>query len=329
MDNELFDLITGYRKSQIIYTAVKLNIFDSIYTNPKTLEEICLSTSFEPLSIYRLLNALILMNLIKKEHETFSLTEKALILSVNHPNNIKSRVLFHGEIAYQAWSYLSQSVNIDDSMSAFEKCFSKNFFDYLTDNDNARENFNNLMDISQNKYNSQLVSHLNLRSTDSLIIDVGGGIGHFSHAIAEVHKDKKIVVYDIHQTLIEAIKKNKFNPVVTYQAGDFFCQIPNGDVLILKRILHDWNDEQAARILQQCYKSVNKNGRLILVENILDESDCNSVLLDLNMKVLFNSKERCLEEYISLTKKSGFKHNITVEVNNELSIIDFYKELYE
>lgn len=325
MDNELFDLITGYRKSQIIYTAVKLDIFDSIYTNPKTLEEICLATSFEPLSIYRLLNALILMNLIKKENGIFSLTEKALILSVHHPNNIKSRVLFHGEIAYQAWSHLSQSVNMNDPISAFEKYFSKTFFDYLSDNDKARENFNNLMDVSQNKYNSQLVSHLNLRSTDNLIIDVGGGVGHFSHAIAEVYKDKKIVVYDIPQTIMEAIKKNKVNPVVTYQAGDFFCQIPSGDVLILKRILHDWNDEQAARILQQCYKSVNKNGRLILVENILDESDCNSVLLDLNMKVLFNSKERCLEEYINLSEKAGFKHSITIEVNNELSIIDFYK----
>ncbi|WP_373280471.1 methyltransferase, partial [Methylogaea oryzae] len=35
--------------------------------------------------------------------------------------------------------------------------------------------------------------------------------------------------------------------------GDFFESVPaGGDVYLLKAVIHDWNDEESARILRLC-----------------------------------------------------------------------------
>jgi hypothetical protein len=50
-------------------------------------------------------------------------------------------------------------------------------------------------------------------------------------------------------------------------AGDFFEAVPQGDVMLLKQILHDWNDEQCIILLRNCAASLPKAGRVLVVES--------------------------------------------------------------
>ncbi|HEY9676282.1 MAG TPA: methyltransferase [Waterburya sp.] len=53
-------------------------------------------------------------------------------------------------------------------------------------------------------------------------------------------------------------------------AGDFFESIPaGGDAYILKRIIHDWEDERAIAILQPCDPVMTENGKVLLVEQVI------------------------------------------------------------
>ena len=36
-------------------------------------------------------------------------------------------------------------------------------------------------------------------------------------------------------------------------AGDFFQGVPEGDVYLLKQVLHDWNDDSCLKILRNCH----------------------------------------------------------------------------
>ncbi|KAL1210418.1 Indole glucosinolate O-methyltransferase 3 [Cardamine amara subsp. amara] len=47
-----------------------------------------------------------------------------------------------------------------------------------------------------------------------------------------------------------------------------FIEVPKGDAMLMKRILHDWNDEDCVKILTNCWKSLPKKGKVIIVDLI-------------------------------------------------------------
>ncbi|KAJ7235736.1 O-methyltransferase [Mycena haematopus] len=92
-----------------------------------------------------------------------------------------------------------------------------------------------------------------------VVVDVGGGIGHASLAIAQKHPGLHI----INQDLGPAIELSKThwgkhlpthveNKLIDFQVHDFFTAQPvkDADVFLLRHILHDWGNTKAASILQ-------------------------------------------------------------------------------
>ena len=53
-------------------------------------------------------------------------------------------------------------------------------------------------------------------------------------------------------------------------AGSFFDAVPAGaDAYVLKAILHDWEDDDAVRILRRCRAAIPDDGALLVVERDL------------------------------------------------------------
>src|ERR1700746_2504958 len=51
--------------------------------------------------------------------------------------------------------------------------------------------------------------------------------------------------------------------------GDFFKSVPaDGDGYILSRVIHDWDDDAALKIIHNCRRVVRLDGRLLLVEGV-------------------------------------------------------------
>ena len=92
--------------------------------------------------------------------------------------------------------------------------------------------------------------------------------------------------------------------------GDFFVSVPlGGDVYLLSRVLHDWNDGDAGRILATCRSAMETGVRLLLVEAILPEraSDAPAVIrMDLHMLILLGARERTEAEFRNLLGAAGF-----------------------
>ena len=92
--------------------------------------------------------------------------------------------------------------------------------------------------------------------------------------------------------------------------GDFFASVPEGgDAYLLSRVLHDWEDGDAARILATCRSAMQTGVRLLVVEAILPEraSDAPAVIrMDLHMLILFGARERTEAEFRNLLDAAGF-----------------------
>ncbi|XP_044305654.1 acetylserotonin O-methyltransferase [Varanus komodoensis] len=93
--------------------------------------------------------------------------------------------------------------------------------------------------------------------------------------------------------------------------GDFFKDpIPEANLYILARVLHDWADEKCVQLLIKVQKACKTGGAVLLVETLLNEDKSGpleSQLCSLNMLVQTEGKERTSTEYSKLLIAAGFK----------------------
>jgi hypothetical protein len=82
--------------------------------------------------------------------------------------------------------------------------------------------------------------------------------------------------------------------------------VPEGaDAYLLKGIIHDWPDEDAAKILRNTRRAIRPGGTLLLIENIVDSTARPPGLMDLLMLVL-GGRERTEADFRALLAASGF-----------------------
>jgi hypothetical protein len=151
----------------------------------------------------------------------------------------------------------------------------------------------------------------------ALIVDVGGGTGALTAGILRAHPHLRGIVCDLPAGLAETRQYIAGRGVAdrcSIVETDFFKSVPSGgDVYLLKQIIHDWDDKDAAAILSVCRRAMNPGTRIILIERILpsrvteDPSHLNPVMTDLQMMVQLGAQERTLVEYQALLAGAEFK----------------------
>uniref|UniRef100_J3MRW6 O-methyltransferase domain-containing protein n=1 Tax=Oryza brachyantha TaxID=4533 RepID=J3MRW6_ORYBR len=161
----------------------------------------------------------------------------------------------------------------------------------------------------------------------SSLVDVGGGTGTSARAIAKAFPHIKCSVLGL-PNVIDTIT---VDGIVEYIAGNMMEQIPPTDAVLLKYILHDWNDEDCVKILKQCRNAIysQKSGGKVIIIDIVVGSSLKSmfeaqVSFDLLMMVITSGKERDKHEWHKIFIDAGFTQYKTRPVLGFLSIIELY-----
>ena len=91
-------------------------------------------------------------------------------------------------------------------------------------------------------------------------MDVGGGSGELLGAIAQQNRKLRGTVFDLPRCAEAASKHLRQIGVgdrVEFVAGDFFKAVPAiADAIILKSIIHDWDDARSITILRNCREAL-------------------------------------------------------------------------
>ena len=108
--------------------------------------------------------------------------------------------------------------------------------------------------------------------------------------------------------------------------GSFFEALPAGaDAYVLKKVIHDWDDERAIAILTNCRGAMPRNGRLLLIEPIIPPDNAHSFnkLLDLLLLVWHGSgKARTETEHRAILAASNLEVARIIPTESWLSIIE-------
>jgi hypothetical protein len=109
-----------------------------------------------------------------------------------------------------------------------------------------------------------------------------------------------------------------------------FSHVPDGgDLYVLMRVLHDWDDARAVEVLQRCRQAAQRPGvRLLVAERVLRERmTCDprarsDALADLNMLVRTGGRERTEDEFRALLKVAGWKLQRVIVTSGPVSLIE-------
>ncbi|MCB1116510.1 MAG: hypothetical protein KDK71_08575 [Chlamydiia bacterium] len=321
---KLLHLFSGEWISRGIYVAAKLDIPDLLDSGPKSIEELAAHTSSDTDSLYRLMHMLAGHSIFhESDHRIFTNTHESSLLTKNHPDSLHSLCLFYGEDIHQAWDALLPS--IQQGIPAFQLTFNQPVFSYFKNNPLRAALFQNAM-----KEKSQAVIKSTLSAFDftpySKIYDIGGGQGQFLKALLKSHPHTAATLFElpevIHKLPIEGQN-------IALYSGDFFAEVPqDGDLYILKSVLHDWDDARAVQILQNCHKAMNENSRLLIIEVVLQDGAqslyANS--MDLLMLAITGGKERTLSSFKDMLHKSNLTLEKVHPTTTEFSIIEVKKQ---
>jgi len=136
------------------------------------------------------------------------------------------------------------------------------------------------------------------------VVDVGGGNGAAIAQIVEAHPH----IHGINFDLPQVIEVAPSIPGVEHVRGDMFESIPSADVVFLKHVLHNWDDDQCVKILENCHKALTDNGRVIVVEAVMCDKPSPSqevrMIFDL-IAEMCGGKERNEQQWRILFEKSG------------------------
>ncbi|EFJ36919.1 hypothetical protein SELMODRAFT_227279 [Selaginella moellendorffii] len=164
-----------------------------------------------------------------------------------------------------------------------------------------------------------------------VIVDVGGSLGASLEIILAKYPNVKGINFDLPVVVEHAAKVQGMENV----GGDMFVSVPQGDLMLLKWVLHDWSDEKAIKILENCRKSLAEGGKVVVIDALLPEvaekseeyslADKNAVLYDLAMLTTGEAaKERTYKELEQVAMAAGFS-SLSVRARvDSASIIEVY-----
>jgi SAM-dependent methyltransferase len=304
----LFQMATAYWISQAIYVAAKIGIADLLSDGPQSSVALAAATRSDAGSLFRLMRALSSVGVFSQvDADSFDISGLGEALQSDAPGSLRQTVITIGEIHYQACGDLLHSVQT--GLPAFTKVFGTNLFDYLNQNADDAFAFNRGMTNL-----SSLLAYAVLLAYDfsriASFVDVGGGEGELSRRILELNPQMTGIVLDSSN----AVESQHCTPCdgarCSYVTGNFLQSVPEGaDAYLLSHVVHDWNDESAIAVLANCRRAMNKNGRVLIVDMIVPETNSPSFskLLDLNMLVMNGGRERTKTEFQALLNPASLK----------------------
>jgi ubiquinone/menaquinone biosynthesis C-methylase UbiE len=310
----LFDLIQSHRVTAVIYVAARLGLAELLRDGPQTSGELAKATGADERSLGRLLTVLSTIGLCSRTGEDgYALTEVGACLDGAAEHSFKGWAILEAEMISKSWSGMLESVMTGKTVAELQGV--ADTFELMARTPENVDKFNTAMTEL-----TRLVTPDILRSYDfngiSYLMDVGGGSGELLGAIAQQNRKLRGIVFDLPRCADAAsrhLRRLGVSDRVEFVAGDFFKSVPAiADTIILKSVIHDWNDARSISILRNCHRALPSSGKLLLVERLMPErpgmadDDKAHAMSDLNMLRGPGGLERTKGQYRELLEQSGF-----------------------
>jgi len=140
------------------------------------------------------------------------------------------------------------------------------------------------------------------------VADVGGGTGSLLAGILQLRPHLRGILIDQPKTVARSAEIFQAAGVtgrVTTAGQSFFDPLPPGaDLYLLKSVINDWPDREAAAVLSRCAAAARPVGRVVVLSGVNADGTPKSLTIE---NVLLGGKNRTLFEFKELARKAGLE----------------------
>lgn len=323
----VLNMALGYLVSRSLHVATEMRIADLLKDGPKTIEELAARTAAQPQSLQRLLRALAAQGIFAEDEQgRFMNTPASALLQ---QGVMRDGVLLCGEVTgdgswWNAVGALRHSIMTGEA--AFARQHGMGFFDYVSQHPECNEWFDRGMANFAAAENPAIAGAYAYARFPH-IVDVGGGQGGLLAEILKLHPTVRGTLFDLPQVISNPayLRRELLPERWTTASGDFFQSVPTGgDAYLLKRILHDWSDDDCVRILRSCRAAMNENTRLLVVDAVIPTGNAPhpAKVMDILMMVFAEGRERTEQEFRELFAQADLQLSQITMTPSTLSIIE-------
>lgn len=326
-DIALTQTILGSLNAQAVYVAAKLGVADALAAGSKPIDQLAKEVGADESALYRVLRALASIGVFAEgPPRTFRLTPTAELLRSDVEGSLRDVAIFMGEDWH--WSVWGQTLySVRTGEPAWSQVHGNAVFPYFETNAEAAEIFDRAMSSFSMLARNAVVGGYDFSSLN-MLVDIAGGHGKLLTGILEATPELRGVLFDLPHVIARAKESEEIKNIgsrLNLKTGNFFESVPAGaDGYILKHIIHDWNDDDAIKILTNIRKAMGTYGRVLLIEAVV--GDVNqpdfAKILDIEMLVSPGGKERTANEYADLFRQAGLKLSRIIPTKSPYSIIE-------
>ncbi|KAH7923036.1 S-adenosyl-L-methionine-dependent methyltransferase [Leucogyrophana mollusca] len=342
--------------------AIRARIADILDGHPKGIHvsELAEMVHFEKGKLSRIMRVLASKGCFT-EVDTDVFANNRLSLILKSSSNPGCLVRIHAQDVSQGAAVLYETLTEPEYATSYDpdkapliyalkkKGLKGSFFDWMKEDDERRESYHRAMIGLGDIMGSLSVLHHYPWDTVSTVCDVGASIGTFSLPLAKKYPHLKITDQDLPEVLVQAKdvwakdapealqgQRVEFIPLNFFEEspvhGKDVYYVSANLYSLLRNIIHDWPDAEAAIILRNVRKALAPHSRLLIHDYVLANVNRKSVAeymgadvapepmlpnfgagnsrmyqQDLNMWFIHNAKERTLADSIALGSAAGLR----------------------
>jgi O-methyltransferase domain len=325
----IMQLATGYMASISIHIVARLGIADLLKDGPKDISALAAATSANEDRLYRVLRALASVGVFTEiGARRFALTPAAETLRSDVRGSIRPMAIWIGDpLHFRVYREMMHTVKT--GTPTFDHVMGKPVFEYFPTDPAESEIFNSAMTCF-----SEMVTPAVLEAYDfsgiGTLMDVAGGHGALMRTILAKYPSMRGIVIDL-EHVVEGAKQMPENHAMAnrceFLCADFFAAVPaNADAIIMKHIIHDWDDAEAVTILRNCRKALagKLGAKVLLVESVITPDNAPQLgkFIDLEMMAFPGGRERTEDEFRRLFAAAGLKLARIVPTNAPLWVVE-------
>ncbi|KUJ41276.1 hypothetical protein ACZ90_68045 [Streptomyces albus subsp. albus] len=322
----LFDLYQQGIAFHCVCAVTRLGIPDALDREPREVARIATETGCDEDALRRVLRLLAGHGLLAydPERDLAGLTARGELLQGRHPMSLRATFATLGisDVAH------ALTETLRTGRPAAGPALGGGFWEYLAVRPEQQTVFSEAM-AEQARLLSLPCVHLVDWPSAGTVVDVGGGIGVLLAAVLQEEPGARGILVDQPQVLDRArsfLEDQGVADRCAVRPGNLFEPPPEGDLYLLSRVLHDWDDDSVVRILAAVGEGGAPGARLRVLEDLLPERGAPAPAQswsDLVMMALYEgARERTLAEYRALLERGGWALERVVHGPPGMNIIE-------
>ena len=266
-------LFNGARAVDVVEASLQLGLLDALEPGPVTLGELAARHGLVPVRLYKLLDCLESLGLVRREQPSDAL-ESARYHAVPGLRAAAEGVLgprsLEKDREKYAWRELHGQL---PEVLRGERAMPPSAFDWPPRTPEQVEGFEASMAAGLPPILETFRAHgPHLWREGTRLLDVGGGDGTLAAHLAREHPGLTVDVYNLPATaplVARARERHGLPPErLGFVGGDFLKEpLPRGyDALCFVRVLHDWPADTARALLKAAWEALPSGGRVLICE---------------------------------------------------------------